>query len=323
MERRWNLLSLLANGDFHSGESLGARLGISRAAVWKRVKSLQRYGLDVRGVPGKGYCLARAIELLDRERILFEIESSARDLLTRLDIYFETDSTNQRLLDRLDHAHGNVCLAEFQTAGRGRRGNCWVSPLGAGVCLSIGWCFDSFPDALTGLALAGSVAVVRTLRAFGITGVGLKWPNDVIWQGRKLAGVLLEMRGESMGPCYVVAGVGLNVAFPVTPQPEVGQPWVDMVSIVQTPVSRNKLSAKLISDLLIVLQAYARHGFAGFRDEWAQYDLISGQAVTLTLPDKQLVGHVVGIDPHGGLMMSVNGSVQTFTSGEVNLRLHT
>ncbi|MCI0401875.1 MAG: bifunctional biotin--[acetyl-CoA-carboxylase] ligase/biotin operon repressor BirA [Gammaproteobacteria bacterium] len=321
MHQRWHLLYLLADGDFHSGQGLAAELGVSRTAVWKRVRMLEPYGLDVHAVPGKGYRLGSPIELLDQDRILLELDSSAKALLTRFDIYFETDSTNQRLLDHHAQAHGNVCLAEFQTAGRGRRGSRWVSPLGAGLCLSIGWCFDSFPDSLTGLALAGSLAVVRTLRAFGIRDVGLKWPNDVMWRGRKLAGILLEMRGESTGPCHVVAGVGINVAFPITRRPKIEQAWVDMVSILGRPISRNTLAARLIGELFAVLSAYQVQGFAGVRDEWAEYDLISGRSVTLTLPDKQVYGRVIGVDPHAALMLSVNGRVQIFTSGEVSLRL--
>ena len=198
MHNRIKLLSVIADGGLYSGEELGNELGISRAAVWKIINSLRDYGLTIVAVKGKGYCLSRSIEFLDKEKLLSGMNPYAVKILNSLEIFEEIDSTNQFLLENSEIAdrHASVVLAEYQSNGRGRRGNAWISPIGSGISLSIAWHFEQPVDSLACLSLAVGCAVIRTLTKIGFESIGLKWPNDIFFKGKKLGGLLVEIRGE-------------------------------------------------------------------------------------------------------------------------------
>ena len=313
----------MADGRFHSGETLGAALGIGRSAVWKVVKSLEELGLDVFAVPGKGYRLAYPIDFLERDRVLHAMDAGPRRLVGGLDIHADLESTNRFLLERAANglATGFACLAEYQSGGRGRRGRVWVSPFGANIYLSVYWCFEAAPQVLSGLSLAAGVAVSRALHGTGLTGVGLKWPNDVLWEQRKLAGILVEMAGESTGPCHVVTGVGLNVNMPRTVGQQIDQPWVDVRTAAGRTHDRNLLAARLIQELVTVFSDFASEGLsARLLGEWERLDVIKGRAVSLRTGQGEVIGTAIGLDESGSLLVSVNGKTQRFFSGEVSLR---
>ena len=322
MNNRIKLLRLMSDGKFHSGEELGKILSVSRTAVWKVIRSFQHYGLDVYSIKGKGHRLTQAIEFLDSNHLLSCVDPEIARLIRSITIHTEIDSTNQYLLAKSESSdlHGHVALAEFQSSGRGRRGNAWVSPFGAGISLSVGWHFDPAPDPLAIISLAAGVAVIRTLREFEITDAGLKWPNDIFWQGRKLGGTLLEMRGESAGPCDVVLGVGVNFSFPKVETEIINQPWVDLASIKQPLPSRNIFAATLISEIVRILDGFDEKNVPGIIAEWRQYDCMKGRKVTLLLPGQSVIGQVIGIDDNGSLLMSINDRVSRFSSGEISLR---
>ena len=264
----------------------------------------------------------RPIEYLNQDRIEAELTPLARQLLGRLDIYREIDSTNQVLLDRVAEGsiHGHVCLAEFQTAGRGRRGNRWIMPLGAGICMSLGWRFETPSSSPTRLSLVTGIGIMRTLQGFGIQGAGIKWPNDVMWRGRKLGGVLLEVSRGSSGFTGVIIGVGLNVAFPEQEIDVIDQPWIDIATIAGQKISRNSLTAMLLCELFEVLCAYEQQGWARFIEEWWRYDLLRGETVRLSLPNGgSIIGKTQGIDPEGALLVCINGRIERYWSGEVSL----
>ncbi len=264
----------------------------------------------------------RPLEYLNQDRIEAELTPLARQLLGRLDIYREIGSTNQVLLDRIAEGsiHGHVCLAEFQTAGRGRRGNRWIMPLGAGICMSLGWHFETPSSSPTRLSLVTGIGIMRTLQGFGIQGAGIKWPNDVMWRGRKLGGVLLEVSGGSSGFIGVIIGVGLNVAFPEQEIDVIDQPWIDIATIAGQKISRNSLTAMLLCGLFEVLCAYEQQGWARFIEEWRRYSLLRGETVRLSLPNGgSIIGKTQGIDPEGALLVCVNGRIERYWSGEVSL----
>ncbi|HEX7025963.1 MAG TPA: biotin--[acetyl-CoA-carboxylase] ligase, partial [Gammaproteobacteria bacterium] len=225
---RQKLLRHMADMQFHSGESLGQALGLSRAAVWKHMQALQADGLVCEAVHGKGYRLSVPVEPLDSGVIRLALSSSHADAL-ELIVLDETDSTNGHLLARAVQRppHVLVCLAEQQTAGRGRRGRSWQSPYGTSLALSLMWRFEAGAAALAGLSLATGVVVAESLEQAGAAGLQLKWPNDLVWQGRKLGGILLEVAGDVTGPCYVVIGIGLNIATETghAAMQSVDQPW--------------------------------------------------------------------------------------------------
>lgn len=316
------LLRLLADGRFHSGVALGDALGVSRATVWNDVQALKNIGIDAYAVRGKGYRLAEPLELLKVEEILDALPSPVRAALKRLEVHLEISSTNTYLLEQAQRGApaGWACLAERQTAGRGRRGRTWVSPMGGNIYLSVLWRFNSGAAVLSGLSLALGVAVAEALHAAAVPGVELKWPNDVVWQGKKLAGILVEMAGESAGPCYVVAGIGVNVAMAADAVHAIDQPWVDIATITGTAPARNLLAALLLQHVLLALQAFDRDGFAGFLPRWRARDAYADKEAMLHLPQQTLRGRVDGIDAQGALLFAHDGSTRAYASGELSLK---
>ena len=317
------LLRLLADGHFYSGSQLGERLGCSRAAVWKMIRALEEVGVDIFHVRGKGYRLAQPIELLDEKRILAELPDHSRRSLAELTVRFGIDSTNSWLLER-PLAKGDVaraCLAEFQRLGRGRRGRNWVSPFGGNIYLSLRYRFARGATQLGGLSLAVGVALCEVLRAEGAVGLGLKWPNDVLLDGQKLAGVLLEISGETNGPCEVVIGVGVNLRSTGLRGAAIDQPWADLESALGRQVSRNSLAARLLHRLLETAACYDSQGFEIFRKAWEMSDILAGREVLLKMPAGEVSGVMQGVDEDGALILSLpNGELRRFHGGEVSLR---
>ena len=323
MEIRDKLFQALADGRFHSGEALARRLGVTRAAVWKQLKSLTReLDLEIDAVSGRGYRIAQPLELLDRARISGHLSPLARQRLQRLHIHPSIASTNTWLMQEAARAapSGTVCLAEHQTAGKGRHGRQWVSPFGRNIYLSLLWRFECAPAELSGMSLAAGIGVLRTLRQFACHEAGLKWPNDILWRGRKLAGLLLEVAGEAAGPVHLVIGVGLNLRLDAAGS-AIDQPWVDLASIPDVRVhSRNELVARLLENLLEIIEAYEQTGLAGFIAEWDRYDLLKGSQVVVHNARQSIQGEHLGIDASGALKLRIAGEVRTFWAGEVTLR---
>lgn len=321
-EIKKKLLLLLADGEFHSGTELAANLGVSRSAVWKQLQKLPELGVDIAAVSGKGYRLEKAIDWLDAMLIEQALSETSRALLAELEIHQSITSTNSHLMARAqDHAaSGTVCLAEYQAAGRGRRGREWISPLGGNISMSILWRFQQGPAVLSGLSLAAGVAAIRALQSLDIKGLGLKWPNDIYWQGKKLGGILVEVAGEASGPCSVVLGIGLNVYLSEREVQNITQAWVDLQGILNGAAPpRNRLAAALLDELLPVLAGYEKRGLQHYLQEWRSYDCMSGRSVTLHLGQNSITGVVYGIDADGMLLLKhEDGSIQVFTSGEVS-----
>lgn len=324
MEIRHHIIHQLADGRFHSGEELAEQCGISRAAVWKHIQALKDgLQMEIHSVRGKGYRLERALELLAEEEILAAMTVQGRDRLRLLDLHHEIDSTNGYLLRQSVNggASGHACIAERQTAGRGRRGRRWISPYGSNIYLSILWRFPSGPAQLGGLSLAAGLSVVRSLGKLGLEGIGLKWPNDVLWKGRKLAGLLLEVAGEVDGPSRVVLGLGLNVALRARDGEEIDQPWADLREVSGgQELSRNQLAGQLLSGLLDSLARYEQEGLAPWVADWSHYDLYHGKPVTLSMGDRKIEGVHRGIDASGALLLERQGEISTYHGGEVSLR---
>lgn len=318
------LITLLNDGRFHTGPALAAALGVSRAAVWKMIRSLQAQGLTIEAVKGRGYRLTTPLELLDPVQIRAGLAAAAGLRLAQIEVFRTIDSTNTYLVNRAKAgvAGGSVCLAERQTAGRGRRNRLWVSPFAANLYLSLLWRFNLAAAELAGLSLAAGVAVARALEELGVTGIGLKWPNDVLWQGRKLGGILLELGGEASGPCHIVTGIGLNVTMPASAQDAIDQPWTDLSTALGAgPVSRNVLAARLLNALVVQYSDFERHGAATLSAHWQRYDLTAGRPVLLKLPNATVTGIARGVDSDGALLLDTGAGVQRFLAGEVSLRL--
>lgn len=325
MTVRISLLQILADGRFHSGEALGQRLNVTRAAIWKQLKGFEELGLTVHAVRGRGYRLATPIELLSKESLHAELSTAITPRITRLDILSEVDSTNT-YIKRLAAQHvesGTVCLAEWQTAGRGRQGREWLSPFGCNIYLSLLWRFATGPAALSGLSLAVGVALARAVRLFAGAGVGLKWPNDVQWRNRKLAGILVELAGEASGPSQAIIGVGVNVRMPERMGQQLDQPWIDLYRISGRMPSRNRVAAAALEHLIYALTAFERQGLEPFLEEWRALDVMAGKSVQLQTPTAVIDGQAQGIDENGAFVIQVEGELKRFASGEVSVRMTT
>jgi len=321
MHTRFKLLKILADGNFYSGDELGLALGIGRSAVWRHIKSLRDYGLDIYAVTGRGYRLSEPLELLSPSQISTALPDASRPLLAEIEIHQAIDSTSSYLMRPEAQAlpSGSVCFAEYQEAGRGRLGRRWVSPFGANLCFSLVWRFSCGPDALSGLSLAVAVGVAQGLAALGLARPGLKWPNDLYVDGRKLAGILLEMSGESSGASRVVVGVGVNFRMSPEMGASIDQPWTALNALLPSPVSRNRAAAELIGGVAAALAQFEAQGLHPFLPLWQQWDVTADRRVTLQHAQGVIEGKARGIDTTGALLIEHGGEICRYLSGDVAL----
>lgn len=314
-------LRALADGAFHSGEAIAGMLGVTRSAVWYGIRDIAAAGFEIEKVRGRGYRLSRALSLLDAGRIRDLLGAgSAKFVLEVLD---RVDSTNTRLMLRAAEGapSGLVLAAEAQTAGRGRRGRAWQSAIGSTLTFSLLWRFAQGARELAGLSLAVGVALARALRASGAAGVALKWPNDVQLSGGKLAGILIEMQGDVLGPSAAVIGIGVNVRADPRVAAAVDQPLADLESASGAVVDRNQLLARMLTELAGVLEQFAGSGFAPLRAEWQQLHAFQDRRVELLLPDgESRAGIARGVAEDGALLLETAAGLQRCHSGEVSLR---
>ena len=316
----------LADGRFHSGEALAAGLGVSRSAVWKAAAALKALGSELHAVRNRGYRLARGAEPLDPAKIRDRLARETREHVARIDVAWSIDSTNTALLARTNPAHGvaEVLLAEYQTAGRGRRGRLWLAPPGGALCLSMSWTFGEVPQELGALGLAIGVCALRALRTHGIDAVTLKWPNDLLIGERKLGGVLIDLRAESAGPASVVIGIGINLTLGAALTAQIAQSGTaatDLASVLQPLPGRNALAASLVSACVSGLRAFAREGLKPFIEDWRAVDALRGRAVNVSAADGVARGVARGIDLRGALMLETPQGLRRFISGDVTVRL--
>jgi BirA family biotin operon repressor/biotin-[acetyl-CoA-carboxylase] ligase len=316
------LLAALSAERAVSGAELARQLNVTRAAIWKQIEHLRELGAPIEAAAGSGYRLAWPVELLGAERIGSELDAATRKRLQALAVHWQIDSTNTELQRRAAAAIGiEVCIAETQSAGRGRRGRSWQSPLGGNLYFSLLRRFGAGMAALSGLSLVVGIAVVEALADCGVGGVGLKWPNDVLAEGRKLAGILVELGGEFLGPCHAVIGIGINLRLPAAARAHIDQPVIDVASLQGGIVpSRNRLAAQLIARLVAALDRFEAHGFAAFVDDYARKDLLRGHNVRVFAADASREGVAAGVDARGALIVRHGKSATHYDSAEISVR---
>jgi len=309
------LLRLLADGRFHSGEELGGVLGISRSAVWKQLQQLQaETGVPLHRVRGKGYRLEHALSLLSAEQL------EALAPAVRFQVEEQVDSTNSLALRYLLQCEPPfVVLAERQSAGRGRRGRQWVSPYAENLYFSQVIRIERAATQLQALSLVVGLAVLRTLQQLGVVNAGLKWPNDLLVDGRKIAGILLELSGDPADVCHVVMGIGINANMRSVGGIEQG--WTSIFLETGRQVDRNELAAVLAQQLDALLGEHREEGFARFQAEWESHHLWHGREVRLISGISEIVGTVLGVAVDGALRLAVDGAERIFSGGELSLRL--
>lgn len=317
-----SLLRILSDGAFHSGEALAQQLGLSRTRIWQAMQAAETLGVQVFKVKGRGYQLAQPIEWLERQMIYSHMSSSAQQAV-KLNIVEQVESTNSMLMQTLAQAdvHRQCLAAEIQTRGRGRRGRQWHGGLGGSLMFSLAWRFNLGISELSGLSLAVGLALARGLQELNISQVQLKWPNDLVHNFCKLGGVLIEIQGDALGPSHAVIGIGLNVYLPAIIKNKIDQAAVDLQSISDTQLSRNQVLATMLSQLLVVLTEFDRHGFAALRAEWEALHAYHEKFVALCMPDgADILGKVRGVTDDGALILETAHGERRFGSGELSLR---
>jgi len=344
------LIKALVNGGFVSGQYIGEQLGISRTAISKHIKVLTEMGLDIFSVKGKGYKLSQSLNLLDQEKIsnaLIQLQlelqlkmqsqrglkndvqkanisksNALKDKAPKVEVHSLIDSTNSYLMRCLPNevTQGQVCLAEFQSAGRGRRGRQWISPFGSQVYLSMYWYLEQGLSAAMGLSLVTALAVSDAIYSLTNIQVQLKWPNDVYLSGVKLAGILIDLEGQAQEPSHSVIGIGLNLNMPEQEAKKIDQQWTDLQSHCSKEIDRNALCAQLIHHLLKRLHQHEKEGLSVMLDEWHAQDFYLNKKVKLLTGKSFIKGICRGVNNQGALMLEVDGQVKPIYGGEVSLR---
>ena len=318
------LIKALASGDFISGQILGEQLGVSRMAISKHINTLSNMGLDVFRITGKGYKLAQPLNLLNQNEIKNTLSQYQK--YNDIEVHTMIDSTNDYLMRRLadqnsdELRQGQVCIAEYQHAGRGRRGKQWISPFGSHIYLSMYWQLEQGLSAAMGLSLVTALAVSDAIKKLFDIKVQFKWPNDIYLDGVKMAGILIDLEGQVSGVSHSVIGIGLNLQMPEKSATAIDQPWTDLQSHSAKKIDRNKLCAALINCLIERLNSHQTQGLHAMVDEWHQQDIFFNKSVNLITGGRVTSGISRGINHQGALMLEVMGKVKPIYGGEVSLR---
>lgn len=314
------LTKLLSDGHYHDGNMLGQTMNMTRSAVWKMIKKLERYGIAINSIQSNGYALQEPLILLEpdliKKALPYEIDITVLESIDSTNNFFKTSDKRNTI---------QCCLAERQTQGRGRLHRTWHSPFGKNLYLSCYYPFQKDISELTGLSLVVSLAVLSTLRTLGFTkDINVKWPNDVLCQEKKIAGILIDIQAESHGASDVTIGIGLNVNMTLDDTPSsvefINQLWTSLYEEKGTAFDRNHVAAILLEHLLKYIRCFEQEGFAVFLNEWATVDSLHKKTVTVNYKNELITGEAVGVNQKGYLLLRLaDDNVHAFSSGEISL----
>lgn len=308
------LISLLADGNIHSGEQLGESLGMSRAGINKHIQTLRSWGIDVQTVVGKGYQLDAPMNLLNADIVNQNIKGNPANVIPVI------DSTNQYLMQRISElTSGDVCIAEYQSAGRGRRGRKWISPFGRNLYLSMYWKLEQGPAAAIGLSLVVGVIMAEVLQKLGAEGVKVKWPNDLYLNDKKLSGILVELTGKTGDVAHIITGIGINIAMSKNQNEAINQQWINLEQ-VGIKIDRNELACEITNALRDAFVQFEKQGLSVFIERWKSLDNFMDRRVKLIIGEKEIFGVAKGINDQGALLLEQNGSITPYIGGEISLR---
>ena len=306
--------AILSDLNYHDGDSIGNKLGITRSAVWKSIKKLEEYGIEVISVKNKGYQLKEPLLLLDQNKIATEV--NIPDLEIKV---FETiDSTNNFLKNNINLPNRKICMAEIQTNGRGRMGRSWSSPFGQNIYMSYAYHFKKDVSELSGLSLVVGIACLQALNEIGIKEqIKLKWPNDGVYQAQKLMGNIIELQSESYGDTTAIIGIGINVNM-IIDSFNISQSWTSLKKITGKYIDRNILSISLIHNLNVYLELFSKYGLREFITKFHEFDALFDQKIKLN--NGEYEGVAKGINESGNLLLELPcGSLKSFSSGEASI----
>ncbi|MCK9781715.1 MULTISPECIES: bifunctional biotin--[acetyl-CoA-carboxylase] ligase/biotin operon repressor BirA [Enterobacterales] len=308
------LIELLADGNIHSGEQLGDSLGMTRAGINKHIQTLRSWGIDVQTVAGKGYQLDAPMNLLNVDSVNKNIKGEPASVIPVI------DSTNQYLIQRISELKsGDVCIAEYQSAGRGRRGRQWISPFGRNLYLSMYWKLDQGPAAAIGLSLVVGVIMAEVLQKLGADGVKVKWPNDLYLNDKKLSGILVELTGKTGDVAHIVTGIGINIAMSKNQNEAINQQWINLEQ-VGIRIDRNELACEITNALRDAFVQFEKQGLSVFIERWKRLDNFMDRRVKLIIGEKEIFGIAKGINDQGALLLEQDGKIIPYIGGEISLR---
>jgi BirA family transcriptional regulator, biotin operon repressor / biotin---[acetyl-CoA-carboxylase] ligase len=316
------LITILNDGHFHTGDEIGEKLNITRAAIWKSTEKLADYGIAIQSVKSKGYALSEPLLLLDSKKIKLTLSEKIINLID-LEILETTPSTNEQLKNITKKSPFTIVLSEQQTQGKGRLGRNWHSPFGQNIYFSCHYRFQKDVSKLAGLSLVVALATINALHKFQSKNrFAIKWPNDILVDAKKLAGILIEINAEAHGLADVIMGVGINCNMLHIKPDHIDAPWTSLRQISGEFADRNELVAALITYVVDYIQKFEVSGLSPFITEWRKYDYLSGKTITVANGNaKELTGVATGIDKQGHLLLKLdNGNIQTFSSGDTTLR---
>ncbi|CRL66310.1 bifunctional biotin--[acetyl-CoA-carboxylase] ligase/biotin operon repressor BirA [Proteus vulgaris] len=308
------LIKILADGNIHSGEQLGESLGMTRAGINKHIQTLRSWGIDVQTVAGKGYQLDAPMNLLNADIVNQNIKGEPASVIPVI------DSTNQYLIQRISELKsGDVCIAEYQSAGRGRRGRQWISPFGRNLYLSMYWKLDQGPAAAIGLSLVVGVIMAEVLQKLGADGVKVKWPNDLYLNDKKLSGILVELTGKTGDVAHIVTGIGINIAMSKNQNEVINQQWINLEQ-VGIRIDRNELACEITNALREAFIQFEKQGLSIFIERWKSLDNFMHRRVKLIIGEKEIFGIAKGINDQGALLLEQDGKITPYIGGEISLR---
>lgn len=311
------LVDILSDGQYHDGTHLGKMLKMTRSAIWKAIKKLEAHGVQIGSTKGKGYVLLEPLRLLDK----YKISQQLTHKKIGLDVFEVLTSTNEYLKSFKHQTEIKICLTEKQTHGKGRLNREWYSPFGQNIYLSCYYPFRKDMSELAGLSLVTSLAIIKVLKLYGIAqNLFVKWPNDILYENKKISGSLVEIQGETNGVSHAVIGIGVNVNMIHHSSRHISQPWTSMKKILNVYIDRNDFCSSLINHLISYLHKFTLHGFAVFTEEWLQADCLTNKVVMLKNINEKVQGQVVGINEQGFLIVRLlDGAMRIFSSGDTSI----
>ena len=326
------LLNVLADGEFHSGQHLAEQIGISRTAIWKLVAKLQSWDIEIYSVKGKGYKIPDGLNLIDKSKLDSLVENKLKHF-PQIDLLTTIDSTSTYISNKWDESvesrngqnknftsSGRVCIAEHQSKGRGRKGNQWISPFGANLYFSIGIELPVGLSVLGGLSLAIGIGLTEAINKITAKKVKLKWPNDLLCENQKLAGILVEASGDSNDTSFINIGIGINWDMPEKFSKEINQPWINLLEISSKNIDKTTLTANLLIELDQTIDQFIHQGFDAFSKKWGKNSAFIDQTITIKTHNGNIDGIEKGIDKNGAIVVITSHGEKTFYSGEVSLR---
>ncbi|MDC0534993.1 biotin--[acetyl-CoA-carboxylase] ligase [Francisellaceae bacterium] len=310
------VLQIFSDGQYHDGTSIGNELSISRAAVWKHIKQLESLGIEFISTKGKGYCLKNPITLLNKDTISSSVVNIFPNL--KLMLSDQIDSTNQYLKDLKDNSDFDLCITEKQTKGRGRFDRTWHSPFGQNIYLSLRYQTLQDISKLSGLSLVVAIAIINMLQKLDII-AEIKWPNDILYQSKKLAGILIEVTAQPNTQTNIIIGIGLNVNM-LNDNQKIDSSWASLAQIQDKQFDRNALISSLCKELSIVINEFENSGLKSYLDIYQKHHFLTNKKISFQAGKMQYEGEVLGVTEQGYLKVQlIDGSIKKFSSGEVTI----